>query len=76
VVHVSIVMPWVDESENTFSIKGPYNLNYNESRNFSHIKQIRTWTGQKCYEWPTIPNYIKPHTIQGHMDNSDLGRSL
>jgi hypothetical protein len=44
--HVSIVMPCsssvMDESGNTFSIKGFYNLNCNESRPFLYFDQIRT----------------------------------
>jgi hypothetical protein len=47
--HVLIVMPCsssvMDESGNTFSIKDPYNLNCNESQNFSYIEQIRIWIG-------------------------------
>jgi hypothetical protein len=52
--HVSIVMSCsssvMDESGNTFSIKGSYNLNCNELWNSSYIKQIRTWKDQKCGE--------------------------
>jgi hypothetical protein len=60
-IHVSIVIlcssSVMDESGNTFSIKGFYNLNCNESRQFSYIDQVRTWRGQKCCGWPALLDY-------------------
>jgi hypothetical protein len=37
-----------------------YNLDCNESRNFSYIEKIQTWRGQKCCDWPDTPNYVFP----------------
>jgi hypothetical protein len=44
--HVSIIIlcsnSVMDETGNVFSIKSPYNLNCNESRNFSYIEQDKS----------------------------------
>jgi hypothetical protein len=44
--HILIVMlcssSIMDKTGNVFSIKGPYDLNCKESRNFSYIKQFKT----------------------------------
>jgi hypothetical protein len=35
-----------DESGNIFKIKGPYNLNYNETRVFGYINKFTIWREQ------------------------------
>jgi hypothetical protein len=64
----------IDEFGNTFSIKGPYNLNCNESWQFLCFDQIRTWRGQKCCGWPDIPDYMHSLRAQRNLIRNDIWR--
>jgi hypothetical protein len=74
--HVLVIMPCsssvIDEFGNTFSIKGLYNLNCNESRKFLYINKTRTWRGQKCCDWPGMPDYMDSLRAQRKLVRNDF----
>jgi hypothetical protein len=64
----------IDELGNIFKIEGPFKLNCDESKDFQIIDKPITWKGQKCCNWPTLPEFVIPFNLSRKIKTSDKGK--
>jgi hypothetical protein len=64
----------IDELGNIFKIKKPFKLNCDESKDFQYTDKPITWKGQKCCNWPTLPESVIPFNLNGKIKASDNGK--